>query len=108
MPRKAAATTADGAPETSTEPRRSTRIKDQPKPESVKKAAPKPRAKKTAEGAADDKAEKPKAGRGKKRKEVEEPEAAVDAEEGEGAEEPPAKKVRFRFVLSTRFAYESF
>lgn len=108
MPRKAAATTAEGAPETSTEPRRSTRIKDQPKPEPVKKAAPKPRAKKTAEGAADNKAEKPKAGRGKKRKEVEEPEAAADtAEEGEGAAEPPAKKVRFR-LLSTRFAYQSF
>lgn len=108
MPRKAAATTAEGAPETSTEPRRSTRIKDQPKSEPVKKAAPKPRAKKTAEGAADDKAEKPKAGRGKKRKEAEEPEAAADAVEGGDAAEPPAKKVRFRLVLSTRFAYESF
>lgn len=68
MPRKAAAP-ADG------EPRRSTRIKDQPKPDPPKKAPAKPKAKK-ADG------EAPK--RGKKRA----------AEETNGAE-PAAKKVRY-------------
>ena len=67
MPRKAAAST-DG-----TEPRRSTRIKDLPKPDPPKKAPVKPRAKK-ADG------EAPK--RGKKR----------SAEETNG-DEPAAKKV---------------
>lgn len=65
MPRKAAAS-ADSA-----EPRRSTRIKDLPKPDLPKKAPVKPRAKK---------AEAPK--RGKKR----------SAEEANG-DEPAAKKV---------------
>jgi hypothetical protein len=69
MPRKAPAAT-DGA-----EPRRSSRIKDIPKPDPPKKAPAKPRAKK-ADG------EAPK--RGKKRA----------AEDTNGAE-PPAKKVRF-------------
>jgi hypothetical protein len=68
MPRKTAATT-DGS-----EPRRSSRIKDLPKPDPPKKAPAKPRAKK-AEG------EAPK--RGKKRA----------AEETNGVE-PTAKKVR--------------
>jgi hypothetical protein len=68
MPRKAAATT-DGS-----EPRRSSRIKDIPKPDPPKKAPAKPRAKK-ADG------EAPK--RGKKRA----------AEDTNGAE-PAAKKVR--------------
>lgn len=68
MPRKAAPTT-DGS-----EPRRSSRIKDLPKPEPPKKAPAKPRAKK-ADG------EAPK--RGKKRA----------AEETNGTE-PAAKKVR--------------
>jgi hypothetical protein len=69
MPRKAPAA-ADGA-----EPRRSSRIKDIPKPDPPKKAPAKPRVKK-ADG------EAPK--RGKKRA----------AEDTNGAE-PPAKKVRF-------------
>jgi hypothetical protein len=71
MPRKAADTTDDS------QPRRSSRIKDLPKPDPPKKAPAKPRAKKAADG------EAPK--RGKKRA----------AEDTNGAE-PAAKKVRFR------------
>lgn len=86
MPRKAAAAADDSAP---VEPRRSTRIKDQPKPEPVvkKAAAPKPKSKKAEKESGDVTQEKPKSGRGRKRKEPEPTEA-------NGAEdEPPAKKV---------------
>ena len=81
------------------EPRRSSRIKDQAKPEPPPKKAPaKPRSKKpkaTEEGDAGDK-EKPKpASRGRKRssaeKEAEYPEPAVNGEDAP----PPTKKVGF-------------
>jgi hypothetical protein len=82
------------------EPRRSSRIKDQAKPEPpLKKAPAKPRSKKpkvtSEEGDAGNK-EKPKsASRGKKRtsaeKEAEHPEPAVNGE----AAPPPTKKVGF-------------
>ena len=86
MPRKAATAageTGDAAP-----PRRSSRIKEQPKEAPAPKKAPaKPRAKKAdKEGA--DKEEKPKAARGTKRKAGEEPNGAVEDEET-----PAAKKV---------------
>lgn len=82
------------------EPRRSSRIKDQAKPESPPKKAPaKPRSKKpkaTAEDGDASSKEKPKsAPRGKKRtsaeKEAEHPEPAVNGE----AAPPPTKKVGF-------------
>jgi hypothetical protein len=74
-------------------PRRSARIKDQPKPEpepAPKKAPAKPRSKKPKadekeENSAGDETAAPPKSRGKKRK-------AEDAEE----DEPPAKKVRVR------------
>lgn len=95
MPRKAAAAT-EGGTETA-EPRRSSRIKDMPKPETAVKKVAKPRAKK-ADKAKDEKAEgkedKPKSSRGKKRKEVEEPNGAPAEEGAEGDKAPPAKKVR--------------
>lgn len=106
MPRKAAAVTnADG---TVPEPRRSSRIKEQPKAELAPKKAPaKPRVKKApadkekakAEGgdAAKD-AEKPKAARGRKRKADE----GVNGAEGSGdaSDAPAAKKVCFsRFFV---------
>lgn len=82
------------------EPRRSSRIKDQAKPEPpLKKAPVKPRSKKpkaiAEEGDADGK-EKPKStSRGKKRtsaeKEAEHPEPAINGE----AAPPPTKKVSF-------------
>ena len=93
MPRKAAAAATD----TRAEPRRSSRIKEQPKPDPPKKAPSKPRAKKAAAKvapAAEDEPEegetaapKPKSSRGKKRttEEVNGP--------GEEAEKPPSKKV---------------
>lgn len=82
------------------EPRRSSRIKDQAKPEPPPKKAPaKPRSKKpksTAEEGDTSNKEKPKsAPRGKKRtsaeKEYEHPEPAVNGE----AAPPPSKKVGF-------------
>lgn len=82
------------------EPRRSTRIKDQAKPEPPQKKAPaKPRSKKlkaTAEEGDASNKEKPKsAPRGRKRtsaeKEVELPEPAVNGDDLP----PPAKKVGF-------------
>jgi hypothetical protein len=95
MPRKVAAA-SEGATD-NTEPRRSSRIKDLPKPEPVVKKPAKPRAKKAEKDKEDkpvDKEEKPKS-RGRKRKEADEPNGAP-AVEGEGeAEEPPAKKVCF-------------
>ena len=97
MPRKAA-TAGDAA----VEPRRSSRIKDQPKPDppAPKKAPAKPRTKKVKEPAAEGE-EKPKSTKGRKRTAAEK-----DAEDGEAAvngDEPPAKKVRvplsyYRFV----------
>ncbi|CCM01775.1 uncharacterized protein FIBRA_03842 [Fibroporia radiculosa] len=94
MPRKAAPSS-----DASTEPRRSTRIKEQPKPESIVKKVPaKPRGKKakTAEEAEvlQDVEDKPKSTRGKKRTASD-----VEAEEGvvangNTAEEPPAKRVK--------------
>jgi hypothetical protein len=102
MPRKAAAAAIDGATD-SAEPRRSTRIKDLPKPEPVVKKAAKPRVKKAdkdkeekAEDKPEDKEEKPKSSRGRKRKEADEPNGAATAEEGaDGDKPPPAKKVCF-------------
>ena len=82
------------------EPRRSSRIKDQAKPEPPPKKTPaKPRSKKpkaTAEEGDASNKEKPKsASRGKKRtsaeKEAEHPEPAVNGD----AAPPPAKKVGF-------------
>ena len=100
MPRKAAAAYTD-AP---AEPRRSSRIKEQPKPEPAPKKATKPRAKRTdkekqeAEKAEDkEKEDKPKPAKGRKRKAADEPNG-VQAEAGAEAkgaddEEPAAKKV---------------
>lgn len=99
MPRKATAAYTD-AP---AEPRRSSRIKEQPKPEAAPKKATKPRAKRTdkekqeVEKAEDkEKEDKPKPTKGRKRKAAEEPNGVqADAEaEAKGAEgeEPAAKK----------------
>jgi hypothetical protein len=88
MPRKAAA--AAGTATDAGEPRRSSRIKDQPKPEPVVKKAPaKPRAKKVDKEDKADKDEKPKS-RGRKRKDA--PGEPNGAEE-DGDKPPPAKKV---------------
>ena len=82
------------------EPRRSSRIKDQAKPDPpLKKAPAKPRSKKpktTAEEGDSSNKEKPKsAGRGKKRtsaeKEAEYPEPAVNGDDAP----PPTKKVGY-------------
>ena len=90
MPRKAA-TASEGAAD-STAPRRSSRIKDLPKPEPTVKKPAKPRAKKAdKEEKADGKEDKTKTARGKKRKDADEPNGA------EENEEPPAKKVFFNF-----------
>ncbi len=92
MPRKSAAT------KETAEPRRSSRIKEQPKSAlAVKKAPAKPRVKKADKEAKADKETKadaegkPKAPRGRKRKAAEE----VNGEEAEAEseKEPPAKKV---------------
>jgi len=95
MPRKAAASTeiVDAG---AAEPRRSSRIKDQPKAEveaPVKKAPAKPKTKKAEKegGAEGDVAEKPKSTKGRKRKADE-----LNGDEGE-AEKPASKKVRRRF-----------
>ncbi|KAG6878965.1 hypothetical protein C0992_006259 [Termitomyces sp. T32_za158] len=105
MPRKAAAAATEGSAE-APEPRRSSRIKDLPKPEPPTKKPAKPRAKKAdkdKQGEGEAKEDKPKSARGKKRKEAEaeEPngEAEAEAEAEAGTEEPPAKKVGFRSVL---------
>lgn len=84
MPRKVAAPVG----EDSSAPRRSTRIKEQPRKQDPvpKKAPSKPRAKKEAA----DKEEKPKSARGNKRKAEDEPNGM-----GEDAEEPATKKVCF-------------
>ena len=96
MPRKPAAASTDA----SAEPRRSSRIKDQPKPEPAPKKATKLRSKKTEkekqEGEkAEEKEDKPKPARGRKRKAAEELNGVqADAEtEGAEGEEPAAKKV---------------
>lgn len=100
MPRKAAAPAFTDA----TEPRRSSRIKEQPKAEALPKKTAKPRAKKVkpAEEKEDELVEettdavKPKSARGKKRtvtdKVAEEPAEAPAAQEEEA---PPSKKVRW-------------
>jgi hypothetical protein len=108
MPRKAAAAST----EATAEPRRSSRIKDQPKAEPVTKKAPaKPRAKKAkaaeaeaapeadADRAEEPAAEKPKSSRGQKRKadgeDAEQAAAEVngtDAPTEEGENPPPSKK----------------
>ena len=95
MPRKAATESGEaGEAEkrgATTEPRRSSRIKEQPQPKvpAVKKT--KPRAKKADNEA--DKDGKPKSSRGKKRK------AEDEAPNGDGddAASPTEKKVRFFF-----------
>jgi len=96
MARKGAATTANAG-----EPRRSSRIKDQPKPDPLpKKTQAKPRTRKPKateeEGVAGNK-EKPKsAAGGKKRtaaeKDVEDAQPAMNGEDTP----PPAKRVNFR------------
>jgi len=101
MPRKAAAPASSDA----LEPRRSSRIKEQPKAEAPPKKAAKPRAKKVkpadekdgeAKESADEPAEapKPKSARGKKRsvtdKDAEEP---AEPPAAEAEEAPPSKKV---------------
>ena len=99
MPRKAANNTAESG-ESAVEPRRSSRIKEQPKEETAPKKAPaKPRAKK-ADKEATDKEEKPKSSRGKKRKAEEEPNGAED-----DAEAPAEKKVRFSFLIVAELAF---
>jgi uncharacterized membrane protein YdbT with pleckstrin-like domain len=103
MPRRAA-TAQEGAAD-SAEPRRSSRIKDLPKPEAAVKKPAKPRAKKVdkdKEEKAEDKEDKPKSSRGRKRKEADEPNGAAAEED-----EPPAKKVcffgiRWRTMMLTR------
>ena len=109
MPRKAAAATTD----TPAEPRRSSRIKEQPKAEPAPKKAPaKPRGKKAkaaeaeaapegdAEKAEEAVAEKPKSAKGKKRKADEgDTEAApaetngVEAPKDDAEKAPPSKRV---------------
>ena len=92
MPRKAA-TAPEGATDNAA-PRRSSRIKDLPKPEPAVKKPAKPRAKKAdkdKDEKGDEKEDKPKSARGKKRKETDEPNGAV----AEESEEPPAKKAGF-------------
>jgi hypothetical protein len=82
------------------EPRRSSRIKDQPKPDPPSKKAPaKPRTRKpkaTGEGDAGDKEKYKSAAGGKKRtaaeKDTEDAQPAVNGEDAA----PPAKKVNFR------------
>ena len=95
MARKGAAATAHAS-----EPRRSSRIKDQPKPDPLPKKAPtKPRARKPKatgeEGTAGNK-EKPKSAGGKKRtateKDAEDAQPAVNGDDAP----PPAKRVSFR------------
>src|SRR5271168_1061485 len=98
MPRKAAGTTAASG-ESSTEPRRSSRIKEQPKEETAPKKAAKPRAKKADKESAD-KEEKSKAPRGKKRKADEEANGTADDEEA-----PAEKKVRFFFFIVVKRAF---
>ena len=86
MPRKAAAATGESG-EPALAPRRSSRIKDQPKEVVAPKKTPKPRAKKADKETAD-KEDKPKAPKSNKRKAADEPNGE-DAE----AEAPAAKKV---------------
>lgn len=106
MPRKAAA--ASGAASESAEPRRSSRIKDMPKPEAVVKKVAKPRVKKADKAEKTDKeehkigedsAEKPKLSRGKKRKESEEPNGAQSEVEGVDSDKPPPSKKVCSFPL---------
>jgi len=102
MPRKAAAAPAR---DTASQPRRSSRIKEQPKPDLPKKA-PKPRAKKAKpteakadEPAADVEAEpKPKSARGRKRPTADKDAEAGDAAVPDEAEKPPSKKVRSSYA----------
>lgn len=95
MPRKAAAAATESG-ESAPAPRRSTRIKEQPKEDAAPKKAPaKPRAKK-ADKVATDKEEKPKSTKAAKRKAADEPNGAA-----EGDEAPAAKKVRF-FILDLK------
>ena len=101
MPRKAAnsALVSEGPPA----PRRSTRIKEQPKEPAPPKKTPKPRAKKADKEAAD-KEEKSKASRGKKRK-ADEEEVNGDAGDANDAEAPAEKKVRFFFLSVVETAF---
>ena len=95
MARKGAATTANAG-----EPRRSSRIKDQPKPDLPPKKAPtKPRTRKpkaTGEEGDTGNKEKPKSAAGGKKRTATEKDAedAQPAVNGEDAS-PPAKKVNF-------------
>ena len=103
MPRKAAAATEGGTG--AAEPRRSSRIKDIPKPEPVVKKATKPRVKKAdkdKEEKGEGKEDKPKSSRGRKRKEAEEPNGAPAAEGADGDKPPPAKKVCSTFNIRNR------
>lgn len=89
MPRKAATATGESV-EPALAPRRSSRIKDQPKEVVAPKKVPaKPRAKKADKEAAD-KEDKPKAPKSNKRKAADEPNG-----DGVEAEAPAAKKVLF-------------
>jgi hypothetical protein len=96
MARKGAATAANAG-----EPRRSSRIKDQPKPDPLPKKTPaKPRTRKPKateeEGIAGNK-EKPKSAAGGKKRTAAEKDAA-DAQPAMNGEDtpPPAKRVNFR------------
>lgn len=91
MPRKAAAAISDDAP------RRSSRIKEQPKPVEPVKKVVKPKVKK-ADKEGGDEYEQPKAARGKKRK-VEETNGADDEA---AVEKPASKKVCFPFPYFLR------
>jgi hypothetical protein len=103
MPRKAAAP-VDESVEAS-EPRRSSRIKDQPKPEPVEKKPTKPRAKKADKEVKEDGAEKPKSSRGKKRKAEDAP--ADEAPVGDDTEKPPpSKKVRHHSLMLRASGFE--
>ena len=102
MPRKKAVdanaeVAAGDGEKTTTEPRRSSRIKDIPKPETVAKKPAKPRAKKTkAADAAEGEGTTKKAGTKRKAAAngAAEGETKDDAEAAPAAgEEPPAKKV---------------
>ncbi|KAH7890563.1 hypothetical protein F5I97DRAFT_47192 [Phlebopus sp. FC_14] len=100
MPRKAAP--APASTDAPAEPRRSSRIKEQPKPEKPSKRAPaKPRAKKAKpveekEGEAQDDGEevKPKSTRGKKRTSPEKDAEGATEPAAVEEEAPPAKKAK--------------
>jgi len=90
MPRKATAKSTEAGVDVS-QPRRSSRIKEMPKPEPVKKQT-KPRQKKAAKEIVDGVEEKTKGSKGRKRKAT-----AEDEDNGEAqgdAEQPAAKKTK--------------